>query len=90
MSRISGLLRDTFPTLITLLDEAVQLVLSLDEPIEANWVKKHYEEEVAELRAAGIDPGTARQEAKLRVFGCPPGTYGGGGSCFGRDEAMAE
>lgn len=78
VSRISGLLRDTFPTLITLLDEAVQLVLSLDEPIEANWVKKHYVEEVAELRAAGIDPETARQEAKLRVFGCPPGTYGGG------------
>ena len=40
VSRISGLLRDTFPTLITLLDEAVQLVLSLDEPIEAKLGEK--------------------------------------------------
>ena len=78
VSRISGLLRDTFPTLITLLDEAVRLVLSLDESPEDNWVKKHYEEELEQLQAEGIDPETARQEAALRVFGCPPGTYGGG------------
>ena len=78
VSRISGLLRDTFPTLITLLDEAVRLVLSLDESPENNWVKKHYEEELEQLQAEGIDPETARQEAALRVFGCPPGTYGGG------------
>lgn len=78
VSRISGLLRDTFPTLVTLLDEAVRLVLSLDESPEDNWVKKHYEEELGELLAEGLAPETARQQAALRVFGCPPGTYGGG------------
>ncbi len=78
VSRISGLLRDTFPNIITLIDEAVRIVVALDESHEDNYVKKHYDEELAQLLEDGIDPETARQEAAIRVFGCPPGTYGGG------------
>lgn len=78
VSRISGLLRDTFPSIITLLDEAVKAVLALDENPEENFVKKHYEEDMEVLMKRGIHPDTAHQEAAVRVFGCPPGTYGGG------------
>lgn len=78
VSRISGLLRDTFPNIITLIDEAVRMVVALDESHEDNYVKKHYDEELTQLLEDGIDPETARQEAAIRVFGCPPGTYGGG------------
>lgn len=76
--RISGLLRDTFPNLIEMIDRAVNLAASADEPLDQNFIRKHVTEEVAELTAQGIDPRTARQEALLRVFSCPPGTYGGG------------
>lgn len=78
VSRISGLLRDTFPTIINLLDDAVRIVVALDESHEDNYIKKHYDEELQQLLADGIDPETAHQEAALRIFGCPPGTYGGG------------
>lgn len=76
--RISGLLRDTFPMLIALLDDAVKLVASADEPEEMNYIKKHFNEDITDLKLRGIDSETARKEALLRVFGCPPGTYGGG------------
>lgn len=76
--RISGLFRDTFPNLIELLDDAVNLVASQDEAIEMNYIRKHVLEDVEDMKARGIDPDIAEQEALLRVFGCPPGTYGGG------------
>jgi cobaltochelatase CobN len=38
--RISGFFRDAFPNLVTLLDEAVALVASLDESPEDNYVRK--------------------------------------------------
>lgn len=77
-SRITGLFRDTFPNLIEMLDHAVHLVAKRDEPLEQNFIKKHFVEEVEELTAKGIHPDVAEQESMLRVFGCPPGSYGGG------------
>ncbi|MBN2009651.1 cobaltochelatase subunit CobN [candidate division KSB1 bacterium] len=76
--RISGLLRDTFPNLIEMIDTAVNMVASADEPLDQNYIKKHVSEEVEELVAKGMDPDVAQQESMLRVFSCPPGTYGGG------------
>jgi len=76
--RISGLFRDTFPNLIEMLDDAVNLVASQDEDVEMNYIRKHVLTEVEEMKQKGIDPEIAEQEARLRVFGCPPGTYGGG------------
>lgn len=76
--RISGLLRDTFPNLIHLLDEAVQVLIKLDEPLEMNYVKKHYQEDLQQILESGVEESIAHQEASVRVFGCPPGTYGGG------------
>jgi cobaltochelatase CobN len=37
--RVSGFFRDAFPNLIHLVDEAVELVASLDEPVESNFVR---------------------------------------------------
>ncbi|WP_461633159.1 cobaltochelatase subunit CobN [Labilibaculum euxinus] len=76
--RISGLFRDTFPNLIEALDDAVQMVAGLDEAVEQNFIRKHVLEEVAELTANGISKEIAEQESLIRVFGCPPGNYGGG------------
>ncbi|WP_329904728.1 cobaltochelatase subunit CobN [Porphyromonas pogonae] len=78
VSRISGLLRDTFPSIISLLDDAVKMVVSLNEPHEMNYVKKHFDEDILHLREQGIDSKLAEQHALVRVFGCPPGNYGGG------------
>jgi cobaltochelatase CobN len=74
--RISGFFRDAFPHLIRLLDEAVLAVATRDEPLEQNFVRKHY---LADLTAgiAGNLPDAERQ-ARYRVFGSKPGAYGAG------------
>lgn len=41
VARVSGMFRDAFFNLIELMDDAVRLVASLDEPEEMNYVKKH-------------------------------------------------
>lgn len=76
--RITGLLRDTFPNLIERIEDAVNLVAALDEPHEMNWVKKHIDLELEELMRAGETREQAFEHASLRIFGCPPGTYGAG------------
>jgi cobaltochelatase CobN len=60
--RMSGILRDCFYTSIELLDDAIHEVAALDEPLEANFIRKH----------ALQGSGTAR------IFGSRPGTYGNG------------
>ena len=78
-TRISGFFRDAFPHLIELIDEAVQLVISLDEPEEENFVRKHYLRDLAELQLQGEMPvEEAEQRAGFRIFGSPPGSYGAG------------
>lgn len=76
--RISGLFRDTFPNLIELVDEAVNMVASLNESHEDNFIKKHVDNDVMEFMKAGVAPEQAYEQATLRIFGCPPGTYGAG------------
>ena len=39
--RISGLFRDAFPNVVNLIDEAVELVASLKEAPEQNYLAKH-------------------------------------------------
>ncbi len=68
--RISGFFRDAFPNLVSLVDDAVGAVASLDEPDEANFVAKHARAE----RAAGAD----ERRATTRIFGSKPGAYGAG------------
>ncbi|ONI91530.1 cobaltochelatase subunit CobN [Actinosynnema sp. ALI-1.44] len=68
--RISGFFRDAFPHVVALLDDAVQLVASLDEPHEQNFVRAHVEADRA-------DHGDSRR-ATMRIFGSKPGAYGAG------------
>ncbi|MDT0380193.1 cobaltochelatase subunit CobN [Streptomyces sp. DSM 42041] len=68
--RISGFFRDAFPHTVGLLDDAVRLAASLDEPDQDNHVRAHTRAEIAEH-------GDERR-ATTRIFGSRPGTYGAG------------
>jgi cobaltochelatase CobN len=68
--RISGFFRDAFPHVVTMLDDAVRLVAGLDEPAEANHVRRHAQADLAEH-------GDERR-ATTRIFGSKPGAYGAG------------
>jgi cobaltochelatase CobN len=68
--RISGFFRDAFPHVVTMLDDAVQLVAGLDEPAEDNYVRAHAQADIAEH-------GDQRRST-TRIFGSKPGTYGAG------------
>jgi cobaltochelatase CobN len=73
--RVSGITRDNFPSTIDLLDEAVQAVAMLDEPMEMNYVRKHTLEKLGETSA---DNEEALREATYRIFASMPGTYQAG------------
>ena len=50
-ARISGLFRDTMPSVMNLLDKAVLLVGELEEDEEQNYVRKHLLVDSLELEA---------------------------------------
>lgn len=76
--RISGLFRDTFPNVTNLLDEAVDMVSSLDESSEDNFLLENLRSEITDRIKEGIPSDEARALAKIRIFGDPPGSYGTG------------
>ena len=76
--RISGFFRDAFQNLIVMMDDAFHKVATLDEPVERNFVMKHYAAELAEKRASGVSADTAASESLYRIFGSKPGSYGAG------------
>ncbi len=75
--RISGFFRDAFPHLVRLLDDAVSLAASLEEPAEQNFVAAHAREDAAAL-AGSLDAQPAWRQATTRIFGSKPGAYGAG------------
>ncbi len=82
-ARISGLFRDSMPSVMELLDEAVQLVAKQDEDIEMNFVRKHVLEDSAELeKEEGLSPEEAWRQATYRIFGAREGVYGAGVSAI--------
>ncbi|WP_431878733.1 cobaltochelatase subunit CobN [Amycolatopsis sacchari] len=68
--RISGFFRDAFPHVIDLMDDAVRLVATLDEPVEQNYVRAHY--------LSDVDGHGDERRATTRIFGSKPGAYGAG------------
>lgn len=66
--RTSGILRDNFSNCYELVDEAVQAVAALDEPVEQNFVRKH-------ALASMEENGGTWRDATFRVFSARPGTY---------------
>lgn len=76
--RISGLFRDMYPNLIERMDEAIACVAALEESDEQNFIKKHVQQDMLQLLEEGLDENSARDQASLRVYGCPAGGYGAG------------
>ena len=66
---VSGIFRDLFGATMQLLDKAVRLVASLDEPFEMNYVRRNIFEQMK-------DEGAAFDDACVRVFSNAPGNYG--------------
>ncbi|MFC4451707.1 cobaltochelatase subunit CobN [Halorussus aquaticus] len=75
-TRVSGLFRDAFPQAASVVHDAVDAVVELDEPHEMNYVKKHVEEEAEQLAEEGVE--NPEKAAKHRVFTTRPGGYGAG------------
>jgi cobaltochelatase CobN len=72
----SGLYRDLFPNLMSLLDQAVNVVktdTSADNPLLQNIAAAR-----AALEAQGVAPDEAERFASVRLFSVPSGTYGAG------------
>ncbi len=76
--RISGFFRDAFPYLINMLDEAIQLVANLDEPLEQNFVRRHIQADIEHYKQAGQETNASIERASYRIFGSKPGAYGAG------------
>lgn len=76
--RVSGLFRDTFPNIIEMIEDAVNLAAGLDEGEEDNYIRMNFIREVNSLVENGADVETAQEEAGMRIFSDPPGTYGAG------------
>jgi cobaltochelatase CobN len=76
--RISGFFRDAFPNLVNMIDEAVRMIAALQEDQDSNFIRRHVIADQAIYRAGGLSDEDAWRMATLRVFGCPPGTYGAG------------
>jgi cobaltochelatase CobN len=68
--RISGFFRDAFPHVVSMLDDAVELVAWLDEDPADNHVRAH--------ALADLDRHADRRRSTTRIFGSPPGSYGAG------------
>ena len=74
--RISGFFRDAFPHLIDLFDQAVSLVIEKDEPLDQNFPRKHYLVDLEKHK--DLPAEEAEAQARYRMFGAKPGTYGAG------------
>ena len=66
---LSGIFRDLLPLQVKLLAEAAFMAASADEPIEANFIRKH-------ALAYQAEHGGDIETASLRVFGNAEGAYG--------------
>lgn len=78
MPRVSGFFRDAFPNLMEMIDSGARMVAALNEEPENNFLRKNVLKDVEEYRRKGKSENEAMKLAALRVFGCPPGTYGAG------------
>ena len=79
MSRISGLFRDSMPSVVELLDKAVLLAAEQDEDLELNYIRKHIQNDSKELEESeGMSHEEAWRQAAFRIFGDQEGCYGAG------------
>jgi cobaltochelatase CobN len=75
--RITGVLRDSYPQAVELIDSAVNMAAGLSEPNDLNFIKKHTCQLAEVLKDAGKG-SELRRRSTMRIFGDRPGTYGTG------------
>ena len=73
---ICGFMRDLFSHVLEFLDEAIDLVIDADEPLENNYVKANYRELKKELMEDKMNEKDAEFMARSRVFGPDVSEYG--------------
>jgi len=66
---VSGIFRDLLSHQVKLLDKAVRLAASADEPESMNFIRKH-------VRQQALEEGIGTDKAANRVFSNAPGSYG--------------
>ncbi|MBN1431375.1 MAG: cobaltochelatase subunit CobN [Methanomicrobiaceae archaeon] len=76
--RISGMFRDSFLNLVHMIDEGVEIIASLDESNDVNYLAAHLKEDLLEKIKEGLSGEEAREMALIRIFGDPPGEHGVG------------
>ncbi len=76
--RISGMFRDSFPNLVYLIDDGVEMISKLEESDENNFIKKHLETDIKKYIADGLSKEDAELRSMIRIFGDPPGEHGAG------------
>jgi cobaltochelatase CobN len=76
--RISGFFRDAFANLVHLVDRGFEMVASLPESDDDNYVARHFRRERDRKLRAGIAPEAAERTSLYRIFGSRPGSYGAG------------
>lgn len=74
--RISGLFRDTFPNLVHMIDEGVEIIAMLDESEDVNFLSAHLKQDMVKKLKEGLSEQEAHDIALVRIFGDPPGNHG--------------
>lgn len=74
--RISGMFRDSFPNLVHLIDEGVEMIASLDESDDVNFLAAHLKQDMVKKIKEGLSEQEARALSLVRIFGDPPGNHG--------------
>jgi cobaltochelatase CobN len=89
----SSILRDMVPHFADLVDEAAVAAGELDEPHEMNFIRKHTDERIGELKkelSEKLSDSELKRMASYRVFSSAPGTYGGTGVGYAIDASAWE
>ncbi len=93
--QMSGLFRDTFPSVALMLDRAVKRAAVLDDVV--NFVSIHSQQIAQKLKDKGHTVDEARKLSLVRLFSAPPGAYGtkvdnmtGASGLWEGDEVVAE
>lgn len=76
--RVSGFFRDSFPSLLRLLYQAIEAVVNLEEPEEINPLAAKARQEQQLWENKGLSAEKARERSHYRIFGSKPGAYGAG------------
>jgi cobaltochelatase CobN len=74
----SGLYRDVFPIQIGMIDDAVQMILQVENEKYENFVRLHTLEAKQVFKEQGYTEKEAAEYARFRIFGSPNQSYGTG------------